>query len=438
MEIGSGSPNLFGSKEASMPQEGRFMRLRPAAAMSARSGAWHVLVAAVALFMSAGLVVAPPAYAERAAASATAAQAVRPTLPPPTGHDRLGVVPLHLVDRSRPDPWVPSQPVRELMVSLWYPAERVHGHPRAPWLPPAAWAGFQQDLGVPPGTIRVPLTHGRSGAPVERARRGRPVVLYSPGLGGNRDSGTVLVEELVSRGYVVVTIDHTYDAGQVQFPDGRVEVPALPPLTPEVLTRAVLVRVADVRFVLDQLTALNAGRNPDAEHQRLPRGLRGALDLSRVGMFGFSLGGATAAEAMVEERRIKAGVNLDGTLFGRVISTGLHRPFMLVGAHNHTRDNDPTWAQLWANLRGWRLNLRLAHSEHNSFNDFQALLPQIADQLNLPPEVVLGAIGTIDPRRSVINQRVYLRAFFDLHLRHRDNGLLAHPSARFPEMHFMP
>src|SRR5919107_1384909 len=179
------------------------MRLRPAAALSARSNAWHVL--AVALFMVAGLVGAPAAYAQPAATPSTAAPANRPTLPPPTGHDRVGVVPLHLVDRSRPDPWVP----------------------------PAAWTRFQQDLGVPAGTIRVPLTHGRSGAPVEQSRRGRPVVLYSPGLGSNRDSGAVLVEELVSRGYVVVTIDHTYDAGQVEFPDGRVEGPALPALTPE-------------------------------------------------------------------------------------------------------------------------------------------------------------------------------------------------------------
>jgi hypothetical protein len=72
---------------------------------------------------------------------------------------------------------------------------------------------------------------------------------------------------------------------------GTIRVPltsALPSLTPEVLARAVAVRVVDVRFVLDQLAALNAGRNPDAEHRRLPRGLRGALDLSRVGMFGFS------------------------------------------------------------------------------------------------------------------------------------------------------
>ena len=29
-------------------------------------------------------------------------------------------------------------------------------------------------------------------------------------------------------------------------------------------------------------------------------------------------------------------------------------------------------------------------------------------------------------------------AFFNLHLRHRDNHLLDHPSARFPEMQFVP
>src|ERR687894_701611 len=101
------------------------MKLRPVAAFSARSGAWHVL--AVALVMLAGLVGAPAAYAEPAATPTTAPPAVRPTLPPPAGRDRVGVVPLHLVDRSRSDPWVSSQPVRELMVSLWYPAERVHG-----------------------------------------------------------------------------------------------------------------------------------------------------------------------------------------------------------------------------------------------------------------------------------------------------------------------
>src|SRR5919199_2708292 len=361
----------------------------------------------LALALSVALVVGGPMPSFARVVEAPASAVLRPTLPPPTGDDHIGVVPLHLVDRSRPDPWVAAQSVRELMVSVWYPARRLHDHPLAPWLPPAAWARFEQDNGVPPGVLQVPLTHGRVDAPVDRRPGGRPVVLYSPGLGGNRDSSTVLVEQLVSRGYVVATIDHTHDASEVEFPDGRVEVPAMPPLTPDVAARAVAVRVVDTRFVLDQLATVNAGGNPDAEHRPLPAGLRGALKLSRVGMFGHSLGGSTAAEAMFEDRRIDAGVDLDGTLFGPVVNAGLDRPFMLVGAQEHGRDNDPTWAQFWANLRGWRLNLRLTGSAHNSFTDVQVLLPQTVGVLNLPPDAVRQLIGTIDPRRSVVIQRAY-------------------------------
>ena len=47
-------------------------------------------------------------------------------------------------------------------------------------------------------------------------------------------------------------------------------------------------------------------------------------------------------------------------------------------------------------------------------------------------------IGTIDPHRSIINQRAYLTAFFTLHLRHRNTHLLDRPSRRFPEMRFVP
>ena len=35
---------------------------------------------------------------------------------------------------------------------------------------------------------------------------------------------TVVVQELASHGYVVVTVDHTYDAFS-EFPDGRLAVP---------------------------------------------------------------------------------------------------------------------------------------------------------------------------------------------------------------------
>lgn len=40
----------------------------------------------------------------------------------PSGRHAIGTVSLHLVDRSRADPWVAATSYRELMVSVWYPA----------------------------------------------------------------------------------------------------------------------------------------------------------------------------------------------------------------------------------------------------------------------------------------------------------------------------
>src|SRR4051812_31062604 len=86
-----------------------------------------------------------------------------------------------------------------------------------------------------------------------------------------RDNSTVLVEELVSRGYVVATIDHTHDSSPVEFPDGRVEVSALPPNSPEAVAQAVAVRVADTHFVRDTLSASTpaATRTPSTGRFRM-------------------------------------------------------------------------------------------------------------------------------------------------------------------------
>jgi hypothetical protein len=71
------------------------------------------------------------------------------------------------------------------------------------------------------------------------------------------------LEELASHGYVVAAVNHTFDSGVVEFPGGRVEIQ-----NPDALTdsdRLLSVRVADVRFILDQLVVLAAGHNPDAD-----------------------------------------------------------------------------------------------------------------------------------------------------------------------------
>ncbi|MDX2968397.1 hypothetical protein PWY87_25635 [Kribbella solani] len=68
-------------------------------------------------------------------------------------------------------------------------------------------------------------------------------------------------------------------------------------------------------------------------------------------------------------------------------------------------------------------------------------MQQLEAALPIPPQVVAAlteAVGTIDADRAVAAERAYLGAFFELHLRHRDQHLLSQPSRRYPEIEFIP
>ncbi|MEV4373524.1 lipase [Nonomuraea sp. NPDC049637] len=380
------------------------------------------LAAAVAV----GLLLTGPAVQARS-------KPVTVTLPQPTGPREIGTVTLHLRDGSRADPWIKTHDRRELMVSLWYPTRRPDGRPAAPWLPPRAAEAFYRNNGLSPAAVGLPLTHGREGARV--AGRGLPVVLFSPGNGADRSMNTTTVEELASWGYMVVTIDHPGDAGEVEFPDGTVTGRVLKPVPVSRLAEKadeINVRVADARFVLDRLKELNKGQNPDAERRALPEGLRGAFDLKRVGMFGHSAGGATAAATMLADRRIKAVLNLDGPALGKVAAKGLAKPYMLMEAEIFDK---PIRGQkaFWSRLKGWRLHVRTNGAKHNSYTDLPLVYEQAAAALGLSKEQLRAVNGTLPAARAVAVTRAYTRAFFDLQLR-REGHLLDRRSPRFPEV----
>ncbi|WP_119727992.1 alpha/beta hydrolase family protein [Thermomonospora amylolytica] len=372
------------------------------------------------------------------------------TLPRPTGGQAIGTVELHLVDEGRPDPWVAGRS-REIMISVWYPARRPGGE-AAPYLRPGVAEVFERSpvLGMfAPGTVSwgSARTHATESAPVDPRHGARPVVLYSPGFGLPRAVGTVVVEELVSRGYVVVTMDHTYETAPVEFPGGRVEVQRLPPSGPERLRTALQTRVRDTRLVLDRLAALRSGAVPDAGGRALPEGLGRLLDLSRVGMFGHSAGGIQAAEVMRVDRRVDAGIDMDGTMqysegdFVQVAREGLDRPFMLMGAATggtpQTHLTSPSWGSFWARSTGWKRDLNVPEGGHHTYNDIQAIVPQLDEHLDVPAEQRTEFVGTVDPERIIASQRAYITAFFDRHLRDRPAPLLDRPSPRHPDIRFI-
>jgi dienelactone hydrolase len=384
---------------------------------------------AVTASVAAALVAAGPALASTAP--------VQLGFPAPAGPDQIGTVSLHLVQAGRPDPWAPGR-TRELMISLTYPARHAGRYPAAPYMEEGAWQSLQQsDFSL--GPALVPRTAAHEGAPVGRHPGGLPVILYSPPSGGDRTFNTALVQDLASRGYLVATVDHTYSDDEVEFPGGRVARRVLPAhQDTQQFTGEVAERDKDMRFALDALTAIDHGANPDAEHRTLPAGLRGAMNLTEIGMLGMSLGGATAAATMLDDSRIKAGVDMDGTLFGPVVTAGLNRPFMLLSSAGHNRGNDPSWAQFWNASVGWKRDFQLLGSAHGSYFDAEILVPQVAGVLGLTPEKLAEIIGTINPARAITVESAYLDAFFGQHLRHHPGHLLDGPSPRFPEMVFVP
>ncbi|SEL15403.1 alpha/beta hydrolase family protein [Streptacidiphilus jiangxiensis] len=393
------------------------------------------LAAGAALPLAA--VTGPSAWAtpRRPTNSGAAPAPERLTLPAPTGPYPVGQVPLHLVDRSRPDAIAGPGHFRELMATVWYPAARQHLHryPVAPWIPSGALKPFLADVGFSALADLAPSTSAHVGAPVRRTEGRLPVLVYSHGAHSHQGDHTTMVQELASHGYAVVTVAHQYDT-YTEFPDGRIGVPSHDPTAPTFPGDF----ARDLRFVLDCVERLAAGNNPDVDRRPLPDGLLGALDPRRMGAFGWSKGGTATACATLADHRIRAGLSLDGPMQMNPPLTGtLDRPFMMMTAV-FTRAQDPAAARFWSNLRGWRLNVQAQGAVHSSYGDEEALFPQVAKVFDWNAGQLQNWIGTLDPTQGVRIQQAYPLAFFDEHLRHRHERLLTGPSPAFPAVTFLP
>lgn len=292
------------------------------------------------------------------------------------------------------------------MVSVWYPASHAADAPSTPYLPRRIASFYDQssaELGFERGAVDFAgaRSHAETRAAVDSSAGPAPVLLFSPGGGLPRMLATTLVEDLVSHGYVVVTVDSTGQA-PVEFPTGL-----RGPDRDLELADALSQRVTDLSFVLDELHGIQQGTNPDLARRPLPTGLARLLDLDRVGAFGHSLGGFVVAEGMGSDPRILAGANLDGSVkpeIGRAALQGVDRPLLLMGAgqdgdsaraHNHVEA--PDCRAFWQASTGWKRDVYFQAGEHLSFSDYQTVLPQVAAQR--------ASIKRPSPPRSVRSTR---------------------------------
>jgi dienelactone hydrolase len=373
----------------------------------------QILAVAVGLAVFAVSACSAPAPPRSDAPQATPAGPA--TLPTPTGSHPVGTTAVYLNDASRPDPWNPDVGARELKITLWYPTTQRDGQ-RAPYMTPKESELTLKGWGIagaPPDTLSKTRTNAIEDA--EPAGRDLPLVVLSPAFTEQVRTLTSLAEDLASRGYVVAGIDHAYESYATTFPGGRVaECLACDSETdPGFGTRVVQGRAIDVSFVLDQLPSRWDGA--------------GVINRSRVAMVGPAVGGATAMAAMLKDSRVRAGINMDGSMYARIPKSGFTRPFLLMGAKEHVPGNrrDNSWDRDWKLLTGWKRWIVLSGAEPQSFTD----RPLLADALGVEP-----TYGVLPAARSAELTRTYVAAFLDHHLRDRPQRILDAPSPRHREV----
>jgi dienelactone hydrolase len=349
------------------------------------------------------------------------------TLPVPTGRYGVGTTSIHLIDRSRIELCDPATTsARELVIQVWYPTTSTNGT-KAPYRPDARLTSsgiFSQLRSIQANALRD--------VPIATTNASYPVILYTPSWSGYRTDNTFQTEELASHGFVVIGLEHPCSVPMAIYPNGRTIYSNLSAdYTSSDAALAKLLRVGeqqlalrtqDIRFVLDRL--------PQIAHHKL---FNDTFNLNKIGIFGHSFGGAAAAQACALDPRLKAGMNMDGLLFGSAAQQGASQPFFFMnspyprptpadlkspnGSLRRSKQTDAWGYQQrdrWFDSHGG-YNLTLLGAAHMNFSDLPWTLWRSNSGGSIAPELAM----------KIVNE--YTVAFFELELNGKHSVLLDRP-----------
>ena len=300
----------------------------------------------------------------------------------PTGSYAVSTQSVTYVDSSRVDPFSPKGENRKLTIQFWYPTDA-------------------------------------------KSSDTFPLVVFSHGAFGYRGSNRSTFEDLASNGYVVCSIDHSSHAfyakhtdGTITFVDRQFFADVLKVsngqldgrTTYEKSQQWLALRCADMNFILDSIL-----RNADG---KIPQPLYSMIDTGRIGLFGHSLGGATAAKLGRDRKDVGAVIDIDGTLLGE--ETGFENgqpvlsqqpyPVPLLNLYNESHYTEAqklgtAYDNLSATAHAAEAyNVMIRGAGHLNFTDLPIFSPALAR--------LLGT-GTVDGRTCIETMNQIVLDFFN-------------------------
>lgn len=332
-------------------------------------------------------------------------------LPEPTGNFNVGTVACDFTDKNRVETFSEEEgKLREIAVQFWYPVDRNESEP-------------QYDI---------------SGAPVSTSQQSYPVLIFSHGAFGMRMSNASTFRELASHGYIVASIDHTYHSFYTAFSNGKSI-----PVDTEFLNEAnnaqsgklaideefevshawLDLRTADIGLVIDSLKAGELGNTGEI--------LNGHMDLTKIGLFGHSLGGAASAQVCRERDDVKAAIVLDGTMIGDIVGVSsskiavitnesFTKPLMMMYNASFQQQKAKEASYLpninaYNNATNAAYSLCIKDSGHLNFTDLPRISPFLSGMLG---------VGSVDSFKAIKIMNAYSLAFFEKHVKGEPASLL--------------
>jgi fermentation-respiration switch protein FrsA (DUF1100 family) len=259
----------------------------------------------------------------------------------------VGVATIVYTDPTRPTAphgGLPASTSRRLATEVWYPIADASG-----------------------GT-----TTAQRNAPFDASGGPYPLIIYSHGFSDQRTGGGYLGRHLASYGYVVAAPDFPLtNIATFGGPQGA----------------DVVNQPGDVSFLIDTLLA-------DGDDNRFA----GAIDATRIGLAGLSLGGLTTSltsfHPTLRDDRVRAAVSIagPGCFFGERLYDSAEVPLLLIhgdldgivpytenGPYNYSIANAPKYF------------LTVLNGSHTSFSEFASILLDQAENSDEPGCLALGS-----------------------------------------------
>ena len=209
----------------------------------------------------------------------------------PTGDYAIGTQTFYWIDQDREEWFTEIEgDKRELIVQAWYPSSKENIHKSnytlfgmtfsgdsksiTPINDKVSWMDYSsqrtesiiENFKVPrfiaKAVDRIDTDTFKDAVPLSEGVF--PVIIFSHGFEGFRSQNTTQIQDLVSNGYIVFSLDHTYDAVLTIFPDGR-EISTAKRYCRDCKTEdfyrvflpQIDTRIADVRFLINQIEKSN-------------------------------------------------------------------------------------------------------------------------------------------------------------------------------------